>query len=147
MKILIVEDDYLQAESVGEALQAEFSGARIQRIPTESAFYDWLANLQDDLPDVVIIDAMLRWADPAPDLAPAPEEIRRAGPARAGFRCRTRLREDDARLSIPVILYTMLEEEDLTAELGVERGSDFRYVRKDSNFGELISVLRSLWPQ
>jgi len=146
MKIVIVEDDYLQAEGVREALDAAFPGAKIDRIATELEFSDRLDELRGEIPDVVVMDVMLRWTDPEPEMRYPPDAIRRAGPSRPGFRCRKLLQQHERTRNIPVILYTVLSRDDLDRDLKMLGSDAVEFVAKDSDFTELIQRIRELLP-
>jgi predicted nucleotide-binding protein len=142
MKILIVEDDYLQAELIQEGLNAAFPGVDISHIKTESAFRSRLKSIVDNPPDVVIMDMMIRWTDPLPDLPPAPPEVREEGHYRAGLRCQRLLAQSEATAGIPIIIYSVLEREDLQEDL---KGTPMNvmYLSKDFEFKALIRFIRS----
>lgn len=111
MKILLVEDDDIQSEWMGEELKKEFPKATVEVIPTELGFIERMEQLAANRPDVVIMDMMLRWTDPSPEMKPPPEEVKREGFYAAGRRCAQRLR--DRKIDIPVILYTILDREEV----------------------------------
>jgi DNA-binding NarL/FixJ family response regulator len=110
---VVVEDDHLQEEPLADHLRSHFEGARVQTINTEQEFRTWLPELRADVPDLVLMDVMLRWSDPQPNPPEPPEEVLAGGYYRAGLRC-AQLMDDDAQLRcVPVVLYTILERADL----------------------------------
>src|SRR5262245_16243553 len=133
MYILIVEDDHSQAELIEEALQKEAdlnsTIYEIRRVSTESQFRDQLNDIAERNPDVIVMDVMLRWTDPAPDMKAPPDDILKEGCFRAGVRNAWLLAGNESTKRIPVILYTMLEKIDLgdTSEL-----LEVTYLPKDS---------------
>jgi len=142
MRVLIVEDDYLQADWLGQILRDQLSGVEIEHIRSEQKFYDWLESLKSSPPDLVILDVMLRWTDPGSEI-PAPEEVSKGGYYRAGLRCEKLLRQKEGTRSTPVILYTVLEALDLGAE--IDKISDkSKYLGKSSDPSPLIDVARNL---
>lgn len=145
MKILIVEDDYLQSELLAVDLKEAIADAEISCVETESAFRSWLASVTNDMPDVVIMDVMLRWAFPSPDMPDAPPDVRSEMHYRAGLRCQRLLAENAATAAIPVILYSVLEREDLRADLEATPGN-VMYVSKNSDFKQLVRTIRSCVP-
>lgn len=144
-RVLLVEDDPLQAEAIKQDLAESFPGLTITRIATESAFRAQLDKIASDPPHLIILDAMLRWADPSPDMEPPPEEVLREKHYRAGLRCASLLSEYPHLRDTPVILHTMLEEEDLE-EQQINHGY-LRYVGKakttDGLINEVERILRS----
>lgn len=143
MYILIVEDDHSQADLIQEALEKEAdlnsSSLEIRRYSTESQFRDHLKDIAERKPDVIVMDVMLRWTDPAPDMKAPPENILREGCYRAGLRNSKLLAQEEETRNIPVILYTMLEKIDLgdTSELGLT------YLPKDSELAPLVQAVRA----
>jgi hypothetical protein len=140
MYVVLVEDDHLQADWVESCLAEAFEGLDIVRISTESAFYAWLAGVGDDRPKVFIIDVMLRWADPGPDLKEPPAEVKENGFYRAGLRCQQRISENPRLRGVPVILYTVMEALDLEGLPG--KPANLTHLRKDSDPEPLIKKIR-----
>lgn len=146
MKILIVEDDYLQADSIYETLKQILS-ARIEGISTESEFRSRIQEIEKDPPDVVIMDVMLRWTDPSPelDLDLAPPDIRNKGFYRAGVRCAALLGERERTKNIPIIFYTILERADLEVDIKkLSRIGEIVHLRKESDADPLIDLINDL---
>lgn len=145
MKFVIVEDDHLQAGSLRRELERAFKGCEVQRIPTESEFRERLPHLAEERPDFIIMDVMLRWTDPSPDMKPAPEEVTRNGPARAGFRCLRLLGQHEELEDVDIILHTVLEQNDLGAALeGMPAKVRVTYLPKSSDYSPLLSLIRDL---
>ena len=148
MHILIVEDDYQQAELIENALRQEpdFAPLTTERVSTESGFRAAFEGFAARPPDVVIMDVMLRWADPAPGLDPPPPEIKKEGFHRAGLRNERLLAADPRTRAVPVVLYTVLGG--ITAGGGGAHGaSDSRrvhYLPKDSTLKPLVDTIREL---
>src|SRR6266850_8480467 len=109
MRILIVEDDYLQAEWIYGSLEQALPDAQFDRVSTESEFRSRFDEIANKGPDVVVMDVMLRWADPIPGLDLPPIDVQKEGFYRAGLRCERILARDDRTSQVPVILYTVLE--------------------------------------
>lgn len=141
MNIILVEDDHLQAEWAKSILEKAFGSVLIKRISTESEFYANLETFENSPPDLFVIDVMLRWTDPRPNMQPPPEEVVKDGFYRAGLRCERKLSEREKTRSIPVILYTVLEDIDLHPELGT-LPHHVTYLRKDSDPTPLINQIR-----
>ena len=141
MRILLVEDDPLQVELIGEFLTADsaFPHAVIKRISNESEFITNFEEIATDIPDVVIMDIMLRWADPSPEFAPPPDEIAEEGFYRAGLRCERLLANDPRTAEVPIILYTILGNGDLSDEL--PQRPQTVYLAKDFEPKELIKQI------
>lgn len=143
MYVILVEDDHLQAEWVESCLVAAFHGVTVNRISTESEFYSRLNDIVDSCPDVFIIDAMLRWADPSPAMQEPPREVKDEGFYRAGLRCQRKICEHEKAQYVPIILYTVLEELDLESALR-DKPPNVAYLRKDSESEPLVEKIREV---
>jgi CheY-like chemotaxis protein len=110
---VVVEDDHLQEEPLAEHLRSAFDGARVQTLSTEEEFRTRLPALRADIPDLVVMDVMLRWSDPRPDTPEPPEDVLAGGYYRAGLRCAQLMLDDPQLRHVPVVLYTILERNDL----------------------------------
>ncbi len=143
MYILIVEDDHLQAELLIETFrdESDLASALINRISTEREFRERFEEIAHNPPDVIIMDVMLRWADPTPDTIEPPPEIKMDGFHRAGLRNEKQLAGDPRTRDIPVVLYTILEAADLE---GMAERPTVYYQPKDSEYGPLVQTIRSL---
>jgi CheY-like chemotaxis protein len=142
MYIVHVEDDQLQADLVRAVLEREFSGAKIERLSTELDFYKRLESLEQ-MPDVFIIDVMLRWTDPGIEMQPPSQEVEREGFYRAGLRCGKKIASHETARHVPIIFYSMLERSDLEQELTGVLGN-VTYLSKGTNLKELIQEIRIL---
>ena len=142
MEIVFVEDDPLQAEWIQEQLQNRYALATVRRIKTESEFRAKLRAIAASPPDIIVMDVMLRWADPNPGMLPVPDDVK-AGHHRAGLRCQRLLASDLATRRIPVLLYTVLEDDDLANELR-ELPPNVRYARKESSPENLYREINAL---
>jgi CheY-like chemotaxis protein len=152
MFILVVEDDYLQAEWICKKLK-QVLHCEVQRLSTESQFRKQLHEIEEHRPDIVIMDVMLPWTDPSPNIEPPPPEVIKEGFYRAGVRCTQLLIANEKTKSIPVILYTVLERADLEDQLKefesaakvvhLQKGKVV-HLRKDSDDDRLIDLVREL---
>jgi DNA-binding NarL/FixJ family response regulator len=139
MKVLLVEDDYLQEEAIREEIEARFPDATVETIYTESDFRAQLPSIVGAPPDVVLMDCMIRWTDPSPEMDRnlPPPDVRDGGIARAGLRCQQLLASHDPEL--PVILYTVLDRADL---VGLPKG--VTYLHKSATLKPLVRELRKI---
>jgi hypothetical protein len=143
MNMLVIEDDYLQANWIQENLLKAFPGSKIEHIATELDFRSKIDSLVKHPPAVIIMDVMLRWTDPSPDMTPPPEDVIRGKFHRAGVRCKKLLLEHNATKDIPLILYSVLEAADLQKEIQ-ELGSTLVHVPKESDPWSLIAKIREV---
>lgn len=131
MNILIVEDDRLQFDFINDSLSRIMGSSEleIKRINNESDFRDRFDEIAARRPDIIIMDVMLRWADPSPNFPMPPPEIVEQGFYRAGLRCVKMLVENEATREIPVIIYSVLDKSDLENDIPVL--PNVRYLDKD----------------
>lgn len=135
--ILSVEDDPLQAEWIRTTLLRNLPGIDLRQIRTEHEFISRFAEVAADPPGVVLLDAMLRWTDPSPEMPLRPPDVREGGVAKAWLRCQTRLNEDVRTRSVPVIIYSVLQKTGL-----FELPDGVIHLQKDANSQELISLIK-----
>lgn len=140
MNIVLLEDDYLQANWIVTALEKHFNAA-VRVVRTELEFRELLPELAASPPDVAVLDAIVRWTNPAPDMR-EPSEDAREGPKRAGLRCASFLLKHCP--NIPVILYTVLGQTDLEADVTSPLWAEVVHLSKESSPQSLFEQIRSL---
>jgi CheY-like chemotaxis protein len=143
VRILLVEDDHLQADLIRDVLIERWPHSRVDLISTESEFRRSLDSLRENQPDIAIIDVMLRWENPRLDLAPTPKEILASGCFRAGFRCAELLLAEPETEEVPVLLYSVLERGELGAEIA-DLPPNVHFLSKHSDEKRLIRLVGSL---
>jgi CheY-like chemotaxis protein len=143
--IVVVEDDYLQREPIRDEFAAAFPKARIETITSESEFRGRLRELRRRRPDVIIMDVMLRWANPHPNSPQPPSEVAEGGYYRAGLRCAELVRDDPSLRNVPIVLYTILERDDVQ-RAGRGLGNKILHVRKGQDIEYLIRRVKALVP-
>jgi DNA-binding NarL/FixJ family response regulator len=141
-RILLVEDDHLQAHAIQSGLrillQREYPYLVFTPISTESDLYNRFDEIAEKGFDLAIIDVMLRWADPSPEMPDPPPAVVEGGFFRAGIRCKEKLQSDQRTSSIPVIVYTVLDESRLPPGIDI--------VPKGGDFAPLADKIRQLLP-
>lgn len=142
MKIILVEDDHLQADEIQDALEEVFSDLEIKRVESEYDFYNLVDEFEETPPDIIIMDVMVRWAYPSPAMPEAPEDVITGQHYRAGFRCLKRLAERKKARSINVILYTVLEPVDIENDVQA-LPPNVTYLVKESSYNSIIRKVRS----
>jgi len=141
MKILVVEDDYQQFETIQNELRTAFPRASIDCIDTELDFRSSIDKLSLSPPDIILMDIMLRWTNPSPKIEKPPPEIATEGYHRAGFRCRGLLDAQETTRRIPVVLYTVLGKEDIESELS-RVPPNVVHIQKDTDLAPLVDQIR-----
>jgi len=139
MKLVLVEDNYAQAESIQAALRGSFPGVAVDVISTESEFHHRISSYCSSPPDGVVLDMMFRWCN-ANEMIAAPTDVLNAT-STAGVRCINLLRH--LGLTSPVVVYTVLDWSDVREELAAE-GDQVRFVPKQGSFSELVAALKEL---
>src|SRR5690242_8194456 len=117
MRLLLVEDDPLQSEEFQEALVEAFPNAVVDSVTSECEFYKLLDQMELEPYDLIIMDVMLRWADPGRNIPEPPAEVLREEYYRAGFRCVSRLAERRKLKNTNVILFTVLQQTDIFKDI------------------------------
>jgi len=137
-KVLLVEDDHLQAEGIRSKLREEFPDLQINTISTEAAFRAALDEIAAAGYSVAIVDVMLRWADAAPNMPDPPEDVRAGGFFHGGIRFKDILRSRRETEKLPIIFYSVLD----SGKLAPEETGDAEFVPKASGFTGLIEAVK-----
>ena len=140
MKILVVEDDWLEADLIRDRLRQAFPKSALDFVRTEHEFRSRLDSIRKDPPDIFIVDMMLRWADPSENMPEPPHDLLRDGYYRAGLRCQQLLAQYEETKNRTVILYTVLERQDLELE---GQPHNVIHLRKESDPESLIRLIRA----
>lgn len=144
MKILIVEDDHLQADWIRSGLaDKKVIGAKVEIIKTESEFQSRFEEIAINPPHVIVIDVMLRWCDPSRNMPTPPPQVKQHGFYRAGFRCQRKLESDERTKHIPIIFYTVLTGENLKPDLPLS--ANISLLMKDSEIQTLCDKILELF--
>lgn len=142
-RVILVEDDRGQAEAIEKALVRGFPELVVSRIATESEFRKRLDEMAQSSPELIIImDVMLRWADPDPEMELPPEEVQREKHYRAGLRCERLLSERAETRKIPVLLHTILDPEDLEEQWSSR--DNVVYVPKSKTMDPLLEQMQKM---
>jgi CheY-like chemotaxis protein len=141
--IVVVEDDHLEEGPLGEYLAGAFEGADVLTMATECEFRESLPRLRTRVPDLVVMDVMLRWSSPSPHPVDPPADVVRSGYYRAGLRCARLLADDEQLRAVPVILYTILERSDLERD-GETLPANSVYVSKSADLESLRRRIRAV---
>ena len=143
MKIILVEDDHMQSTPLIRIIKQRIPDAKILLFETELAFKNFLSSNTDRKPNVFIIDIMLRWTDPSPDMVKMPPEVTSGGIYLAGFRCQEAIYNIVELKNVPIILITMLDKEDLKNEIR-NLPKNVTFFSKDGENHELVEKLLEL---
>jgi len=130
-RLLIVEDDKIQADQLGR--QIEILGWAVDHISTEVEFRKRVRQPEITSYSLAVVDMMLRWTDPAPEMEPPTPEIILEGFYTAGLRC---CRELFAR-GVRCIIYTALDP----AKIRLRPGEDFLIINKSAGAARLLEEI------
>lgn len=139
MKIVLVEDDHNQRSEIKKALESRYPDSVVETYPTESAFLSAVPGMATNPPDIAIVDMMVKWTNPGPDMTLPPPT---ADFLDAGFRCVDELHR--AYPDIPVVLYTVLDRSDLDPSKVDRLPKRVRYVSKRSHVDAFYDAIEAL---
>ncbi len=142
-RFVVVEDDEMQVDYIKELLSGEYPEALIEEIHTEHEFYEAITGWVANPPDMIIMDVMVPWTEPSPNMPRPPRDVEAEGFYRAGLRCQARLRSTPELTTVPIILYTVLDEKDLERELSI-LSHKVVHVVKDSDGRALLQQVAAL---
>jgi len=135
MKVLIIEDDSIQAAHLEALIRSGFSAVSVDRVATELEFRTRLPGIAQGSYKVALVDMMLRWTDPSPDMEPPDQDAIKEGFFVGGLRCRKALLEK----GIPRIIFTVLNQENLPQEY---RGQEIDFVQKGPSYEPILKKLK-----
>lgn len=143
MYILIIDDDPDQFKYINRELlkESSFPIEKIERITTELEFRERYEEIAENNPDIIIVDIMIRWTNLSRHMTPPPKEIEEDGFYRAGLRIINMLNEDARTRTIPIIVYSILNKEDI--EKDIKDFSQVRYLFKDFDMRKMIKRIQT----
>ncbi len=143
--IVLVEDGPDWIAAALEALKASFAGIEVSCIYSESEFVNRLDEFRKLPPKLFVLDVMLPWSEPSPDMPDAPEDVKANGFWRAGVRCQRRLTQTAELNRIPAVFWTIISRRDMERQFeGLQLPPDTFYVSKDGGVGELVARVREI---
>ncbi len=142
MRILLVEDDYLEAGQIRDLLTEHYLNVDLIDVSTEVGFIEVLPALEESPPDLVIMDVMIPWQGRSASLVAPPEEEPRSA-LNAGIRLLAKLQESHRLKSVPVIIHSARAWHDVESDLAT-MPDHVMFVHKGSAPLELMVVLRAL---
>jgi CheY-like chemotaxis protein len=143
-RIVLVEDDPDWEHEAKSALEAGLpAGFRVDSIETESEFADQLETgaFERDVPSLFVMDLMLPWDTPRPDMRKAPREVVENGFYHAGVRCQKRL-SGSTLAHVPVLYWTIVAKEDLEKDYPIWPGN-VEYLEK-KELAALVNRVKSI---
>jgi CheY-like chemotaxis protein len=143
MRIMVVEDNSLQAKELRRTLAEEFPDATLEWIASESSLLDWVQSSASEVPDVIVMDIMLRWAIATENFQDPPPEVVSQGYYAAGLRCTQRVLQTKRVADVPIVLYSVLNNVDLKGKLDA-LPDHVGFVVKGLTFSPLFSEIRRL---
>ena len=112
MKVLILEDNHIHRADIIRMIGEEHDFIELE---VEKSFVDWLTSASlDDVPDRIIIDLMLPWTIPGPNMvAPDDFTVDQVSNLNAGYRCINRLLEKFPECANRIICFTALSNDEI----------------------------------
>lgn len=139
MKILLLEDDPDQAESVETVLKKAFPSRSLVSCSTESELLDILKTIDVGDLDFAVLDAMVPWCFPSEDMPIPPIEVQSQGIRYAGKRCLAEIRRKYGA-EVPVWVYSVLSSEGHGV---VPEGKTYVLEKVPEN-GDLLSAIKGI---
>ena len=133
-RILLLEDDHLQAQLIEEAIKRDLPSVEVNIISTELEFREKITEFAAHPPDVIVLDIMVRWARPSRQMSLKPP----GGYFRAGVRCLALLSEH--RVTTPVIVFTVSDLSE--AKTDIELWRKVEIISKENHIQGLIKAIR-----
>lgn len=146
VKILIVEDEHTQLDSLSKEFKKAFSNINLEFIDTESDFITNFPNLIENPPNLIIMDVMLRWASEKSKIIEPPKDIKEEDFYTAGFRCLELIKNNARTAAIPVIIHSSAYDKEEIKEAVEKLSKNWIVVQKSSNRENLLLIMRSLLP-
>jgi CheY-like chemotaxis protein len=139
MIFVVVEDDFIQAESIREALES-FEQIDVIVYDSEAGFESALPQLAADPPGLIILDIRVRAASPTQSMF-----IRTLPPTAdgAGQRCLDMLLANDRTRDVDVILYSSLWS---APRAPTPLPRNVRFQEKEDGHKRLLLMVGSIFP-
>ena len=136
-RLLIVEDDNVQANALARQIKSRL-GLAVDHISTEFEFRQRILRPDINSYSLAVVDMMLRWTDPAPEMEPPPEDVILEGFYTAGLRCCRELLSRGVRC----IIYTALDP----AKIHQRPGEEYPVISKSAGSERLLDEITRLDP-
>jgi CheY-like chemotaxis protein len=147
MTILLVEDDDLLGAELVSTFTNKHPNIQVRRLSIERAFREELAELERSPPDLIIMDVMLPWDFPRPDVTLPPDDVVSGGFRIAGVRLYELLQRSSALAAIPVIFHSVSDTGLLRQSLGARPPHVLILPKTSASAEELLLYTRSLLPE
>lgn len=146
MTILLVEDDQLLGDQLVSTFTGRHPNIQVQTLTTERQFREDFARLESSPPDLIVLDVMLPWDFPRPDLTLPPDDVASGGFRLAGVRLYQLLQTSSALATVPIILHSVSDSESLRQSLGARPPHVLILPKTSASAEELLLYTRSLLP-
>lgn len=137
-KILFLEDDPDQAESINADLRKIFPEADIITCFTESDLLETINGISPGELHFALLDAMVPWCFPSEYMPIPPEDVQMEGTRYAGRRCLAAIRKRFGQ-DLLVVIYSVLTSDGH----GVQPSERTRVLEKNPENGDLLTLLKS----
>ena len=113
MRVLLIEDNEHHSLCVKDTLESTFKDTIVAVFKTESEVMESLEQIAREQPHIIILDIILPWCSPSPDMPDLPEDYD-DGPYRAGIRCLKAFLKHDSLKDVPIIVHSVIGSEELS---------------------------------
>lgn len=141
MKIILLEDDHIQASRIIDEMEHYFGMPKISLYSNASEFIKELPEICAVPPDLFLFDMMLQWSaveDLASREIPSDFEY-----SQAGIHCAKAVLSSPKISSIPIILHTFVRAEVIQSTFGV-MPKNVSIIGKEENTRSLMMMIRSV---
>jgi hypothetical protein len=139
MKILLLEDDPDQAESVEAVIKKAFPEKVLVSCSTESELLESLKGIEVGDLYFAVLDAMVPWCFPSEDMPIPPIEVQSQGIRYAGKRCLSEIRKKYGA-DVRVWVYSVLSSEGH----GVMAEGETYVLEKVPDNGDLLHAIKAI---
>lgn len=146
MKVLLVEDDHLQAACIRSTLEKHFTVPEIVLLSTVRDFHNALPTIAALPPDIIILDVLLRYDTPEGAVRLVRDESDAAARDyfyRSGLECLEAILTTPATAATPTILYSVLSREEIW-NASSQLPPHIRCLEKGADDARLVRQIRSM---
>lgn len=139
-RVLVIEDDPVQSALIAQLVLEVDPRARVTESASECHALETIGRVAGErpIPSLAIVDMMLPWAQPSPNMPNRPKKVVEEGYALAGSRVVSAMRAHKNMRDVPVLLVSVIERDPL---LVIDR--NVRFVKKASSRAVLRQAIRN----
>lgn len=143
-RIVLVEDESIYAEELQQKLLPLIAPLDIEWCSTEAVFISCLPEWANEPPLLFILDMLVPWARPNPNVPKPPDDVR--SPHRAGIRCYRRLRKYPVFATTPILFSTVVSSEQFRRNIPHKDLAVSVYQKVRCSVHDIAHAIRSYLP-